>query len=201
MELVTLLVAVAIVAGSWAVWARRRDAANARPQAPNTPLSAVSAALLDDLPESVFTEAQSQFAASVDSYWADQQREIVPECVVKPRTDAEVAIAVKIINNHFTQAISQGREPLKFAVRGAGHSAIPGFSNAAGGVVVDLSLLNHVELSADRSTVSVGGGAKWVDVSRKLDPLSLAVVGGRNGDVGVGGLTLGGETDNALPED
>lgn len=41
--------------------------------------------------------------------------------------------------------------------------------------------------------VSVGTGASWGEMHRTLDPLSLAVSGGRHSQVGVGGLTLGGE--------
>ena len=40
--------------------------------------------------------------------------------------------------------------------------------------------------------MAIGAGAKWMDVSRTLDERGLAVVGGRNSAVGVGGLTLGG---------
>jgi FAD/FMN-containing dehydrogenase len=40
--------------------------------------------------------------------------------------------------------------------------------------------------------VSVGAGNRWINVSEALDPLGLAVVGGRSATVGVSGLTLGG---------
>ena len=40
--------------------------------------------------------------------------------------------------------------------------------------------------------VDIGAGAKWVEVSKILDAAIIAVSGGRNGGVGVGGLTLGG---------
>lgn len=48
-------------------------------------------------------------------------------------------------------------------------------------------------MSQDRATTQVGTGNRWEDVYAKLDPMKLAVIGGRNGDIGVGGLTLGGE--------
>jgi FAD/FMN-containing dehydrogenase len=68
----------------------------------------------------------------------------------------------------------------------------PNASNAPGGVTVDLRALNSVNLSADKSSVSVGIGATWDIVYSKLDPLGLSVAGGRVAGVGVGGLTLGG---------
>lgn len=39
---------------------------------------------------------------------------------------------------------------------------------------------------------SIGGGATWIDAYLYLETRGLAVAGGRNGPVGVGGLTLGG---------
>lgn len=42
------------------------------------------------------------------------------------------------------------------------------------------------------SVVKVGAGARWLGVYEALEPLGLAVAGGRNGNVGVGGLLLGG---------
>jgi len=51
---------------------------------------------------------------------------------------------------------------------------------------------NTVSINADHTIASIGRGAKWLDVYRYLDEFGLSVAGGRNGDVGVGGLTLGG---------
>ena len=69
-----------------------------------------------------------------------------------------------------------------------------GAASIKGGVLIDLGLLCEVILSDDRSSVTIGGGAKWMDVSKVLDEQGLAVVGGRNSPVGVGGSTLGGES-------
>lgn len=68
-----------------------------------------------------------------------------------------------------------------------------GSANLEDGVTLDLSALNGTEVSADRSFTRVGGGARWGDIYLKLDAMNLSVVGGRVFDVGVGGLTLGGE--------
>jgi hypothetical protein len=59
--------------------------------------------------------------------------------------------------------------------------------------VIDLGLFCEVTPSEDGSSVVIGAGAKWRDVSKVLDEKGLAVVGGRNSAVGVGGLTLGGK--------
>ncbi len=59
--------------------------------------------------------------------------------------------------------------------------------------MIDLGLFCEVVPSEDGSSVAIGAGAKWMDVSKVLDEKGLAVVGGRKSAVGVGGLTLGGE--------
>lgn len=51
-----------------------------------------------------------------------------------------------------------------------------------------------VTVSGDEAIASVGAGASWLDVYLYLDGLGVAVAGGRNGAVGVGGLTLGGHS-------
>ena len=81
-----------------------------------------------------------------------------------------------------------------FATRSGGHSPVSGAASINGGVVIDLSLFREVTTSGDGSTVSIGAGSKWMDVSRILDEKGLAIVGGRNSAVGVGGLTLGGNS-------
>jgi hypothetical protein len=48
-------------------------------------------------------------------------------------------------------------------------------------------------LSKDKSTVSVGAGEVWGNIYNTLIPLGLMVAGGRQLDVGVAGLTLGGK--------
>ena len=65
--------------------------------------------------------------------------------------------------------------------------------------MVDLSLFRAVTPSEDGSSVVIGGGCKWADVSEVLNERRLAVVGGRNSAVGVGGLTLGGELCSSFP--
>lgn len=60
--------------------------------------------------------------------------------------------------------------------------------------------LSHVSVNSDNSVVSVGAGASWLDVYAFLDPLNKTVAGGRNGAVGVGGLTLGGGISYFSPQ-
>lgn len=79
-----------------------------------------------------------------------------------------------------------------FAIKSGGHDRTPGSSNADGGVTIDLVRLKDVEIAKDRKSVKIGAGSRWSDVYTALEKEGLMVVGGRVADVGVGGLTLGG---------
>ncbi|KAL8705180.1 MAG: hypothetical protein Q9201_001680 [Fulgogasparrea decipioides] len=144
------------------------------------------------MPGSVFFGPHPIFVESIQSYWAIQERDIVPQCIVRPRTAEEVATAVAILKRDYDVRTNHGEAPLLLAVRSGGHSPIPGAANISGGIVIDLRLLNEVVTSNDRSSVVIGTGARWSDVSKVLDREGLAVAGSRNSAVGVGGLTLGG---------
>ena len=158
----------------------------------NRQRSQLSEALTEALPDSVFFAEHPAFGASTNSYWSKQQREIVPESIVSPKDEHEVSTAIAVIKREYDECYQKGATLPTFAVRSGGHSTVPGASNTANGVVVDLSLFNQVVVSEDGTSVTIGCGARWADVSRILDSKGLAVAGGRNSDVGVGGLTLGG---------
>lgn len=63
----------------------------------------------------------------------------------------------------------------------------------AAGVLISSTNLNTLELSSDRTHLSVGPGPRWGDVYTFLNGTELTVVGGRLGPVGVPGLLLGGK--------
>ncbi|KAL8901261.1 MAG: hypothetical protein Q9207_005293 [Kuettlingeria erythrocarpa] len=155
-------------------------------------LGAASAALAKALPESIFFGPHPVFVESIQSYWAMQERDIVPQCIVRPRSAREVATAIGIIKHDYDLRTQRGDVLSPFAIRSGGHSPIPGAANTDGGIVIDLRLLNQITPSRDGSSVIIGSGARWLDVSKALDSRGIAVAGGRNSAVGVGGLTLGG---------
>ena len=60
--------------------------------------------------------------------------------------------------------------------------------------------LASVMINEDKTLASIGAGASWLDVYLYLDGHGIAVAGGRNAAVGVGGLTLGGQSFLLFPE-
>lgn len=117
-----------------------------------------------------------------NTYWSNRQGEVNPACFVTPRSTANVSAIVK--------SLTALQAP--FTVKAGGHTAFAGGSNIDQGVTIDLVHMTDITVKNDSQTVSVGSGSRWIHVTEALDPLGLAVVGGRVADVGVAGLLLGG---------
>jgi len=80
---------------------------------------------------------------------------------------------------------------LEVAVRSGGHDAL-GASTCDGGLVIDLRSMAGCLPNPEGRTVTVGAGAKAGEVVAALEPMGQVVPFGDSGDVGVGGLCLGG---------
>lgn len=139
------------------------------------------------LPSKVFLLGDQEYLESMNSYFSAQENQIKPACIVRPQTTTDVATTI----SHLFRA-NQLHGSVEFAIRSGGHSCFAGSANISNGVTIDLRGLNSIEVSESSWQVSIGTGASWGQVYRALDPLSLAVPGGRHSQVGVGGLTLGG---------
>lgn len=151
--------------------------------------------LREALPKSLICpENQKSFRNSINVHWAKQACETAPACVLQPRDTRELALAVRILKSEFDVCKREEKNEVfgLFAVRGGGHMPIVGASSINDGVLIDMSLFNHVTPSPDNKTVSIGAGCRWMQVYQALEKKGLAVAGGRNSAVGVGGLTLGG---------
>ena len=175
--------------------ARKPDHLDSTSSSPEPTL--LSKRLASVLPDSViFPHDTVAFKQSMNSYWAQQECEVIPACVVQPRDVQQLSVAVTILKREYDEQAKQADKAKTeglFAIRGGGHSPVSGAASISGGVLIDLGLFREVSPSKDGSSVIIGAGAKWVDVSKVLDEKGLAVVGGRNSAVGVGGLTLGGK--------
>ncbi|KAI0876322.1 FAD-binding domain-containing protein [Hypoxylon argillaceum] len=125
------------------------------------------------------------------SYWSKQEALLKPWCIVHPETSADVARFVSVVT---------GLTNCDFAIRTQGHAPAAGAANIQDGVTLDLTSLNTTSLNEDHSIASIEAGSAWVDVYRTLNPFNKTVSGGRNGAVGVGGVTLGGGISYYSPQ-
>src|SRR5215216_238751 len=82
-------------------------------------------------------------------------------------------------------------EELPVAVRAGGHS-IPGFSSVDGGMVIDLSPMQGIEVDPRRRTARVQPGVTWASLDHETQAFGLATTGGLVSSTGVAGFTLGG---------
>ncbi|AYF98093.1 LLM class flavin-dependent oxidoreductase [Protaetiibacter intestinalis] len=106
-----------------------------------------------------------------------------PGLVLRPRDAAEVAEAIGVARAH--------RE-LPLAIRSGSHG-ISGRSTNDGGLVIDVSALDAIEvLDAERRLVRIGPGARWQEVAAALEPHGWVITSGDYGGVGVGGLATAG---------
>ncbi|KLP17423.1 6-hydroxy-d-nicotine oxidase [Fusarium fujikuroi] len=116
--------------------------------------------------------------------WDQKQLETAYTCRVQPASATEVSRVLQVLVHN----------RCRFAVKCGGHSRFPDDSVSVGGVTIDLGLINSTVVSGDATTARVGGGSLSRQVFAALDPYGLAYIGGRVGQVGIGGFTLGGGT-------
>jgi hypothetical protein len=137
------------------------------------------------------------FNASASNYFAQQSNITRPACIVRPETVKQLSQAAAILYQEFLARRAEGHEKhnnLGFvSLRSGGHSYARASASIEGGVLLDLSRFSDVTISNDESSVTVGTGARWSKVYQVLESKKLAVPGGRNAGVGVGGFTLGGK--------
>jgi hypothetical protein len=118
------------------------------------------------------------------TYWDAANDADVPACVFFPTSSEDVSAAM----------IALGKQPgIPFALKSGGHNWNRGFSSTDGGVLISFRPnLQTTTLASDGQTAKVGPGARWVEVLQELDKNNKCVVGGRSGDVGVGGYVVQG---------
>ena len=117
--------------------------------------------------------------AAATAIWAKPVG-LMPRMVVHCRTIPDIQLAISA-----TRAAG-----LALSVRGGGHDWA--CRALCDGVVLDLSGMRNVQVSPDRRSAHISGGARAVDVLAATDPLGLAAVTGSCSAVGMAGLTLGG---------
>ncbi|MEV8003009.1 FAD-dependent oxidoreductase [Streptomyces parvus] len=106
-----------------------------------------------------------------------------PGIILRAATNEQVIQALAFARRHPGVALSR---------RSAGHG-VSGRSTNDGGIVIDVSLMNAIEV-LDRKTrrVRIGPGARWAEVAAALEPYGWALSSGDYGGVEVGGLATAG---------
>lgn len=107
----------------------------------------------------------------------DRQPALIARCLI----DSDVQSAVRFAAQH----------QMLLSVRGGGHH-IAGNAVAEGGLMIDLSGTNRVDIDTAKRTARVRAGALLGDVDRAAQAHGLATPLGINSTTGVAGLTLGG---------
>ncbi|KAF5987257.1 6-hydroxy-D-nicotine oxidase [Fusarium coicis] len=139
--------------------------------------------LKESLGDKISFPDTKSYNATLASYWSKQESALHPNCILQPTTAHDVAAALKVISK---------QKDCRFSIKGHGHAPAAGFANSNGGVTIDMTTLSSVSLNKKSTIASIGAGAKWLDVYQYLNGSGVQVAGGRNGNVGVGGLLLGG---------
>ncbi len=114
-----------------------------------------------------------------DAVWNGRTPDRYPDVIVQVESVEDVVVAVR-------EAAAQG---LRIAVRSGGHSWA-GNQLRDGGMLIDLSRLNGLEVDTEAMTAVVGPGAKGIAAS--LEPHGVFFPGGHDRDVGAGGYLLQG---------
>ena len=137
----------------------------------------------DDVPESLRDGAVEPGDREFHRLRGGYMRGGNPGLVLRPRTTAAVVDALAFARRH---------PELDLGVRSGGHG-ISGRSTNDGGLVLDLSRMNAIEVLDEAARlVRVEPGARWMDVARAIAPLGWAITSGDFGGVGVGGLATAG---------
>jgi FAD/FMN-containing dehydrogenase len=107
--------------------------------------------------------------------------------------DRRPSAIVKVANgDDVARVVAHARETgLELAVRSGGHS-VAGHSVTEGGVVIDLSEMNAMEIDPVRRTAWAETGLTAGEYTAEAGRHGLATGFGDTGTVGIGGITLGG---------
>lgn len=119
--------------------------------------------------DNLLTKDSTDYKNVTNTYWSAQQSSLEPTCIFAPESASDISTLVLLAR--LTRC--------PFAVKGGGHAAFPNASNIAGGITVSMHKFDKVDVSADKKTVNIGPGNRWVDVYKGLEKHDLGVIGGR----------------------
>jgi hypothetical protein len=140
--------------------------------------AALAAAGLGDR---ILTVNDTAYEERASTWWSASAR-LEPDCIVQPKDTEEVSKVLRVLNG------TTG----SFAVRSGGHSHWAGGSNVDKGVTIDLIHFKGATYDASTKLASVFPASRWADIFAILEGYGVAVPGGRDGNVGIGGFLTGG---------
>ncbi|TDZ39665.1 putative FAD-linked oxidoreductase [Colletotrichum spinosum] len=127
-------------------------------------------------------QIQLQYTSEQLNYWSTGCGSLKPGCILVPKSAEEVSSIIKVLRTNNET----------FAIKSGGHNPNKYFSSVQDGPLISTKGLKTVVYDKDSNTVRVGPGNKWEEVHDALEGTGVTVVGGRIGNVGVGGYLLGG---------
>ncbi|KAH7025769.1 FAD binding domain-containing protein [Microdochium trichocladiopsis] len=131
---------------------------------------------------SIWNRFSIDYTREQTEYWSTASGALKPKCILTPQNADEVAAIVSILRENNET----------FAIKSGGHNPNNYFASVDGGPLISTKKLNEVVFDRATETVRIGPGNRWDEVSGALDGSGYTVVGGRIGNVGVGGYLLGG---------
>ncbi|KAI4157456.1 MAG: hypothetical protein LQ342_008266 [Letrouitia transgressa] len=133
------------------------------------------APLSQALPDKVFAPNNSTYITKNADSWSFTEFFFKPSCVFLPTSTQDLSIAVKLL----------GKNTCTFAVKGRGHSSLPGAANIDNGVTIHTSHLNKTTIDFEGESVRVGAGNSLGNIYRALGPQNLVAILGRYEKVGL----------------
>ncbi|KAJ3497011.1 hypothetical protein NLG97_g2229 [Lecanicillium saksenae] len=146
-------------------------------------------ALEEALPGRIIYPHTRAYQEAQESYYAGQEKDLLPACIFKPNATNDVVHFMNIIASN----IQGPRNKPQFAVRSGGHSLWAGAANiGANGITIDMRDMHSVTMNGKKTMASIQPGAIWSDIYPQLETHNLTVMGGRVPYIGVGGYNTGG---------
>lgn len=136
--------------------------------------------LQGDIAGEVIEPSDQAYQQSKEVFYSGYN-ERLPIAVVRPADSSDVARVVRFV----------GDSSLDLAVRGGGHSVL-GHGISDGGLVLDMSDLDDIEIDVDSRQAWAGGGVLAGEYTSRTAEHGLVTGFGDTGTVGIAGLTLGG---------
>ncbi|KAF2125375.1 FAD-binding domain-containing protein [Dothidotthia symphoricarpi CBS 119687] len=127
-------------------------------------------------------EDETAYSSFTGGFWSQITANVRPYCIFRPSKPS--AVSVMVLLSRLSQC--------PFAVKSGGHSAFAGGASIEGGITVSFENMKGIKLSSDKKTVAIQPGNTWGDALSALSTTGVTVTAGRIGDLGVGGVTLGG---------